>query len=68
MVIASDIFAKYRQKGVNVIRIVYVDEQNLATLQQIAPSLAMALGYFDGVHRGHQHVIEQAKQQGQLLV
>ena len=43
-------------------QIQYVDAQNLAQLQQTAPAVAMALGYFDGVHIGHQHVIEAAKQ------
>ncbi|MFZ7943738.1 MULTISPECIES: bifunctional riboflavin kinase/FAD synthetase [Bacillaceae] len=30
------------------------------------PQLAMALGYFDGVHRGHQQVILEAKRQAEL--
>ncbi|MCM3569056.1 bifunctional riboflavin kinase/FAD synthetase [Neobacillus mesonae] len=33
-----------------------IGDQNL-------PPLSMALGYFDGVHRGHQQVIQKAKQQ-----
>lgn len=41
----------------------YVDTHNLAQLQQQAPAVAMALGYFDGVHIGHQHVIQAAKKQ-----
>jgi riboflavin kinase / FMN adenylyltransferase len=31
------------------------------------PPLAMALGYFDGVHRGHQQVILEAKNQAHAL-
>lgn len=41
----------------------YVDASNLAQLQQQAPAVVMALGYFDGVHIGHQHVIQTAKKQ-----
>lgn len=44
----------------------YVDAHNLAQLQQQAPAVAMALGYFDGVHIGHQHVIQAAKKQATL--
>ncbi|MFL6516923.1 MAG: adenylyltransferase/cytidyltransferase family protein, partial [Bacillus sp. (in: firmicutes)] len=29
------------------------------------PPLAMAMGYFDGVHRGHQQVILEAKKQAE---
>lgn len=31
------------------------------------PPLAMALGYFDGVHRGHQQVIQEAKKKADEL-
>lgn len=41
----------------------YVNAHNLQQLQHDAPAVSMALGYFDGVHKGHQHVIEQAKKQ-----
>ncbi len=36
---------------------------NIATNQY--PPLAMAMGYFDGVHRGHQEVILEAKKQAE---
>src|SRR5438874_11537811 len=31
----------------------------------VLPPLSMALGYFDGVHRGHQKVILEAKKQAE---
>jgi riboflavin kinase / FMN adenylyltransferase len=37
-----------------------VNADNLHELQQTAPPVAMALGYFDGVHLGHQKVIAKA--------
>lgn len=44
-------------------QIQYVDACNLQQFQQDAPAVSMALGYFDGVHVGHQHVIHAAKEQ-----
>lgn len=44
-------------------QIVYVNAQNLQQIQQSAPDAAIALGYFDGVHLGHQKVIQSAKEQ-----
>ena len=41
----------------------YVEAHNLAHFQQLSPAVVMALGYFDGVHIGHQHVIQAAKKQ-----
>ncbi|HZG72175.1 MAG TPA: FAD synthetase family protein [Chondromyces sp.] len=43
-------------------QIVYVNANNLQEIKQSAPDAAMALGYFDGVHLGHQKVIQTAKE------
>lgn len=43
-------------------QIVYVNAHNLQEVRQSAPDAAMALGYFDGVHIGHQKVIQTAKE------
>lgn len=43
----------------------YVNAVNLQEIQQIAPDVAMALGYFDGVHLGHQKVIGTTRQKAQ---
>ena len=43
-------------------QIIYVNEQNIEELQKSATASAMALGYFDGVHLGHQQVITKAKE------
>lgn len=47
-------------------RVQYVNADNLQQLQQAAPAVAMALGYFDGVHKGHQQVITEAKKCARL--
>ncbi|PZX01289.1 riboflavin kinase/FMN adenylyltransferase [Psychrobacillus insolitus] len=44
-------------------KVIHVNATNLHDLQSKAPEVAMALGYFDGVHLGHQKVVEAAKQQ-----
>lgn len=41
--------------------VVMIDLNNLTTL--ITHPCVLALGFFDGVHRGHQHVIKTAAQQ-----
>jgi len=46
-------------------KVLYVNADNLQGIQKIAPNVAMALGYFDGVHLGHQKVIQTAKQKAQ---
>ncbi|MER1987442.1 MAG: FAD synthetase family protein [Solibacillus sp.] len=43
-------------------KVMYVNAENLHEYQQDAPHVAMALGYFDGVHLGHQKVIQTATQ------
>ena len=43
-------------------QIIYVNEENIEELQKSATASAMALGYFDGVHLGHQKVITKAKE------
>ncbi|WP_071392761.1 FAD synthetase family protein [Bacillus tuaregi] len=43
-------------------QIVFVNAHNLQEIKQSAPDVAMALGYFDGVHLGHQRVIQTAKE------
>jgi len=44
------------------VQIIYVNEENIEELQKSATASAMALGYFDGVHLGHQKVITKAKE------
>lgn len=46
-------------------KVIYVNANNLSELQKVAPDVAMALGYFDGVHLGHQKVIQTAKSKAQ---
>lgn len=43
-------------------QIIYVNAANLPDIGTTAPEAAMALGYFDGVHLGHQKVIQTAKE------
>lgn len=41
--------------------IIHLDETNLNYWQNHARENVVALGFFDGMHKGHQHVIESAK-------
>ncbi|MBT2655539.1 FAD synthetase family protein [Bacillus sp. ISL-18] len=43
-------------------KVIYVNANNLQEIRQLSPKAAMALGYFDGVHLGHQKVIQTAKE------
>ncbi|MET1178187.1 FAD synthetase family protein [Peribacillus simplex] len=43
-------------------KVIYVNTNNLQEIKQSASNVAMALGYFDGVHLGHQKVIQSAKE------
>ncbi|MDQ0973366.1 riboflavin kinase/FMN adenylyltransferase [Neobacillus niacini] len=43
-------------------KVIYVNANNLQEIRQSSPNVAMALGYFDGVHLGHQKVIQTAKE------
>lgn len=44
------------------VKIILVDENNLTAVQRSSQASVMALGFFDGVHKGHQQVIAQAKE------
>lgn len=43
-------------------KVILVNELNLSTVQANCCACVMALGFFDGIHKGHQRVIEQAKE------
>jgi len=43
-------------------KIFLVNEENLINVQQNCEPTVMALGFFDGVHKGHQKVILEAKE------
>lgn len=43
---------------------IYLNPENLRHWQKEAQPNIMALGFFDGLHMGHQEVINQAKQLG----
>lgn len=42
-------------------KIILVNEINLPIVQQNSEPAVMALGFFDGVHKGHQEVILAAR-------
>ena len=41
----------------------FINSQNLHLIQKQATSCVMALGYFDGIHLGHQQVIKTAREE-----
>ena len=43
-------------------QVIYIDDSTV-----IEKETATTIGFFDGVHRGHQHLIEQLKKQAQTL-
>ena len=42
-------------------KVILIDAENLETVQQKSEQSVMALGFFDGLHKGHQTVIQIAK-------
>ena len=44
---------------------ILVNEKNLSIVQQNSEPAVMALGFFDGVHKGHQQVILAARKKAQ---
>lgn len=42
---------------------IFINNQNLQSVHNEAPPCVMALGYFDGVHLGHQEVIQSARKE-----
>lgn len=47
-------------------KVILVNEHNLTMVQANSSSSVMALGFFDGVHKGHQHVITKAKKSAKV--
>lgn len=43
--------------------IIYIDDSNLEEWQEKSRENVIALGFFDGMHRGHRKVVETAKEQ-----
>lgn len=43
--------------------IIYIDDNNLEEWQEKSRENVIALGFFDGMHRGHRKVVETAKEQ-----
>src|SRR5690606_30766054 len=43
------------------LKTVYLNPENLQRYQQQAGPCVIALGFFDGVHKGHQQVIQAAR-------
>ena len=52
----------YRKVG-RWMKTLFINNQNLHLIQKQAPSCVIALGYFDGVHLGHQQVIITARKE-----
>ncbi|WP_426427596.1 FAD synthetase family protein [Staphylococcus equorum] len=46
--------------------IIYIDDVKIKNWQQKSRKNVIALGFFDGMHKGHQKVIETAKEQAKI--
>lgn len=47
-------------------KVILIDADNLETVQQESEQSVMALGFFDGLHKGHQTVIQIAKRHASI--
>lgn len=47
-------------------KVILIDAKNLLTIQQQSEQSVIALGFFDGLHKGHQAVIQTAKRHASI--